>query len=75
MLSVLFVEKGAELLIKRIQPCFLHGGVHFQNRPIHASLLRLNYSTKEAMFLLNFQVHFELYGQENYAFEREFMYL
>ena len=73
MLSVLFVEKGAELLIKRIQPCFLHGGGHFQNRPIHASLLRLNYSTKEAMFLLNFQVHFELYGQENCAFEREFM--
>ena len=24
--------------------------------------------------LLNFQVHFALYGQDNYVFEREFMY-
>ena len=26
-------------------------------------------------FLLNFQVHFALYGQENCVYEREFMYL
>ena len=29
---------------------------------------------KAAKFLLNFQVHFAPYGQENYVFEREFMY-
>ena len=30
---------------------------------------------RQRSFLLNFQVHFALYGQENYGFEREFMYL
>ena len=32
-------------------------------------------ATKAAKFLLNFQVHFAPYGQENYFFEREFMYV
>ena len=29
-------------------------------------------TTKAVKFLLNFQVHFALYGQDNYVFEREF---
>ena len=29
---------------------------------------------KAAKFLPNFQVHLALYGQDNYVFEREFMY-
>ena len=38
--------------------CFLHGGAHglFWN------------ATKAAKFLLNFQVHFALYGRGNYVF-------
>jgi len=32
-------------------------------------------ATKAAKFLLNSQVHFAPYGQENYVFEREFMYV
>ena len=49
-----------EIVLRGIQPCFLHGGAHglFCN------------ATKAAKFLLNFQVHFALYGQENYVFER-----
>ena len=31
-------------------------------------------ATKSAKFLLNFQVHFALYGRDNYVFEREFMH-
>ena len=48
-----------------IQRSFLHGGAHclFWN------------TTKAAEFLLNFQTHFALYGQENYIFEKEFIYL
>ena len=63
MLVFLFVEKG-KLFIKKSSFCFLHCRAHglFRN------------SGKVAKFLLNFQVHFALYGQENYAFEREFMY-
>ena len=69
MLSFLFVEEG-KLFIKKssfeeVQPCFLHDWAHglFWN------------ATKAGKFLLNFQAHFALYGQENYVFEREFMYL
>ena len=53
-----------EIVLPGIQPCFLHGGAHglFWN------------ATKSAKFLLNFQVHFALYGQDSYVFEREFMY-
>ena len=41
-----------EIVLRGIQPCFLHGGAHglFWN------------ATKAAKFLLNFQVHFALYG-------------
>ena len=50
-----------EIVLQEIQPCFLHGGAHglFWN------------ATKAAKFLLNFQVHFTLYGQENYVFQGE----
>ena len=55
-----------EIILRGIQPCFLQGGAHglFWN------------ATKSAKILLNFQVHvhFALYGQDNYVFEREFMY-
>ena len=49
--------------VRGIQPCFLHDGAHglFWN------------ATKAVKFLLNFQVHFALYGQDDYVFEREFM--
>ena len=53
-----------EIVLRGIQPCFLHGAAHH-------GLLN---ATKAAKFLLNFQVHFALYGQDNYFFEREFMY-
>ena len=53
-----------EIVLRGIQPCFLHDGAHglFWN------------ATKAVKFLLYFQVHFALYGQENYVFERKFMY-
>ena len=53
-----------EIVLRGIQPCFLHGAGHH-------GLLN---ATKAAKCLLNFQVHFALYGQDNYFFEREFMY-
>ena len=49
-----------QIVLRGIQPCFLHGGAH---------------ATKTAKFLLNFQVQFTLYGQENYVLVREYMYL
>ena len=52
-----------EIFLRGIQPCFLHVGAH--------GLLN---AIKAAKFLLNFQVHFALYGQDDYVFEREFMY-
>ena len=64
MLSFLFVEEG-KLFIKKSSfeefnlVFFTHGLLN---------------ATKAAKFLLNFQVHFALYGQDNYVFEREFMY-
>ena len=53
-----------EIVLRGIQPCFLHDGAHglFWN------------ATKAVKFLLNFEVHFALYGKDNYVFEREFMY-
>ena len=53
-----------EIVLRGIQPCFLHDRAHglFWN------------ATKAVKFLLNFQVHFALYGQDNYVFERDFMY-
>ena len=67
MLSFLFVEEG-KLFIKKssfeeFNLVFLHGGAH--------GLLN---ATKAAKFLLNFQVHFALYFQDNYVFETKFMY-
>ena len=38
-----------------------------------SSVLKCNQGSVK--FLLNFQVHLALYGQENHVFEREFMYL
>ena len=52
-----------EIVLRGIQPCFLHDGAH--------GLLN---ATKAAKFLLNFQVHFALYFQDNYVFETKFMY-
>ena len=52
-----------EIVLRGIQPCFLHVGAH--------GLLN---ATKAAKFLLNFQVHFALYFQDNYVFETKFMY-
>ena len=49
-----------QIVLRGIQPCFLHGGAN---------------ATKTTKFLLNFQIHFALYGQENYGFVREFMHL
>ena len=53
-----------EIVLQGIHPCFLHDGAHglFWN------------ATNAVKFLLNFQVHFALYGQDNYVFERKFMY-
>ena len=47
-----------EIVLRGIQICFLLDGAH----------------AKAMKFLLNFQVHFALYGQDNYVFERKFMY-
>ena len=55
-----------EIVLRGIQPCFLHGGAH--------GLSVLKCYSKSAKILLNFQVHFALYGQDNYVFEKEFMY-
>ena len=52
-----------EIVLREIQPCFLRVGTH--------GLLN---ATKAAKFLLNFQVHFALYFQDNYVFETKFMY-
>ena len=52
-----------EIVLRGIQPCFLLDGAHG---------LFLN-ATKVVKFLLNFRVHFALYCQDNYGFEREFM--
>ena len=61
MLSFLFVEEGKLFIIVflGIQTCFLLDVAHglFWN------------ATKALKFLLNFQIHFALYGQDNYVFE------
>ena len=63
MLSFLFVEKG-KLFIKKSS--FEEFNLVFFTTELW-SVLKCN-------SLLNFQVHFALYGQDNYVFEREFMY-
>ena len=58
------------------------GSFSSRDRPLrNSTLLSSRWSAcsflnaiKAAKFLLNFQVHFAPYGQENYVFEREFMY-
>ena len=54
-----------EIVLRGIQPCFLHGGAD------HWSVLKCNQVSE---VFAEFQVHFALYGQDNYVFEREFMY-
>ena len=53
------VQKNAQVSF-----CFLHSGAPglFSN------------AIRAAKYLLNYKVHFALYGQDNYAFQREFMY-
>ena len=69
MLSFLFVEEGNLLFTKSSFEEFniifftAERMVCFQTQP------------RQRSFLLNFQVHFALYGQENYVCEREFMCL
>ena len=46
----------------------------FSSKRRISSLFCMGNATKAVKFLLNFQVHFALYGQDNYVFEREFMY-
>ena len=69
MLSFLFVEEG-ELFIKKSS--FEEFNLVFFTTDLW-SVLKCN-PKKALKFLLNFQVHFALYGQDNYVFEREFMY-
>ena len=69
MISFLFVEKG-KLFIKK--PSFEEFNlVFFTAEPMVCFEMQ---PTSPRSFLLNFQVHFALYGQDNYVFEREFMY-
>ena len=67
MLSFLFVEEG-KLFIKKSS--FQEFNLVF----FITDLWSVFNATKAVRFLLNFQVHFALYGQDNYVFEREFMY-
>ena len=69
MLSILFVEEG-KLFIKKSS--FEEFRTLFSSR-LSAWSVQWN-ATKAAKFLLNLRVHFALYGQENYVFERDFMY-
>ena len=55
-----------EIVLGGIQQCFL---------PSEAQDVLFWNSTKIAKFLKTFQVHFLLYGQENYVFKWEFMYV
>ena len=64
-----FVEKG-KLFIKK--PSFEEFNlVFFMAEPMVCFEMQ---PTSQRRFLLNFQVHFALYGQDNYVFESEFMY-
>ena len=67
MLSFLFVEEG-KLFINKSS---FEESTLFSSRRSAWSVLN---ATKAAKVLLNFQVHFAPYGQENYVFERELMY-
>ena len=67
MLSFLFVEEG-KLFIKKSS--FAEFNLVFFTTDLW-SVLKCNQGSE---VLLNFQVHFALYGQDNYVFEREFTY-
>ena len=66
MLSFLFVEEG-KLFIKK-------SSFEEFNLVFFATESMVCFEMQPVKFLLNFQVHFALYGQDNYVFEREFMY-
>ena len=67
MLSFLFVEKG-KLFIKKSS--FEEFNLVFSRRSPW-SVLKCNQVSE---VFAEFQVHFVLYGQDSYAFKREFMY-
>ena len=69
MLSFLFVEEG-KLFIKKSS--FEEFNLVFFTAE---RMICFEMQPRQRNFLLNFQVHFALYGRENYVFEREFMYL
>ena len=69
MLTFLFVEEG-KLFIKKSS--FKEFNLAFLTAE---RMVCFEMQPRQRSFLLNFQVHFALYGQENYVFEREFMYL
>ena len=68
MLSFLFVEEG-ELFLKKSS--FEEFNLVFFTAE---HMVCFEMQQKAAKFLLNFQVLLALYGQENYVFERKFMY-
>ena len=68
MLSFLFAEKGKLFIKKSSFEEF--NLVFFTAEPI----VCFEMQPSQRRFLLNFKVHFALYGQYNYVFEREFMY-
>ena len=69
MLSLLFVEEG-NLFVKNSS--FEEFNLVFFTAGAYGLFWN---ATQAAKFLLNFQVNFALYGQGNYVFEMEFMYL
>ena len=69
MLSFLFVEKE-KLFIRKSS--FEEFNLVFFTTNLWSVLY--GNATKVVKFLLNFQVHFALYGQDNYVFEKKFMY-
>ena len=68
MLSFLFVEEG-KLFIKKSS--FEEFNVVFFSTE---RVVCFEMQPSQLRFLLNLQVHFALYGQNDYVFEREFMY-
>ena len=68
MFSFLFVEEG-EFFLKK--SCFEEFNLVFFTAE---HMVCFEMQPRAAKFLLDFQVLFALYGQENYVFEREFMY-
>ena len=69
--NALFVEKGK--LFSKKSSFEEFNLVFFTTEPMVCFEMQPS-QRSTAKFLLNFQVHFVLYGQENYVFERKFMY-